>query len=196
MADLTSMWPSWGSQGSQPSDGKQHSAGDNPKADAYNHLWYQIRETFDSVETWVSANETDISNLQSNKLDGSNYTPVSDVDSGVTAAASTVSGLDSQVDTNVTDISSLDSNKADDPHGNAAHNKTFAINGDSQPPEPHASDHHSEGNDELVISDAGADDTKAEGTIIEHDGSGGWRYTKVSEKALTVPDGFAPSFGG
>ena len=32
--------------------------------------------------------------------------------------------------------------KADDPHGNAAHSETFAVDGDAQPPEEHGNDAH------------------------------------------------------
>jgi hypothetical protein len=60
MVDLTSVWPSWGSSGTQPSDGTDHSPGDNPKAENYNHLWHHIRDTFSTIESWISDRETAI----------------------------------------------------------------------------------------------------------------------------------------
>lgn len=60
MVDLTSVWPSWGSTGSQPSDGTDHSPGDNPKAQTYNHLWHHIKDTFSTIETWINDRETAI----------------------------------------------------------------------------------------------------------------------------------------
>lgn len=60
MVDLTSVWPSWGSTGTQPSDGTDHSPGDNPKAESYNHLWHHIQDTFSTIETWMNDRETAI----------------------------------------------------------------------------------------------------------------------------------------
>jgi len=92
-----------------------------------------------TIETNISNNDSDISALQSNKLDVSEYTPESDthdkytdasaidaVDGEVSEAADAVSGLDAQVDTNTGNISSLQSNKADTPHDNTAHSTNYA----------------------------------------------------------------------
>jgi len=78
------------------------------------------------LDSAVDSNDTDISSLQSNKLDASNYNPEADthsrytdseaitaVDGEVSVAASSVSGLDSAVDGNDSDISSLQTNKLD-----------------------------------------------------------------------------------
>ena len=42
------------------------------------------------------------------------------------------------------DIDTALNGKADDPHGNAAHTETFAVDGDAQPPEEHGNEAHSE----------------------------------------------------
>lgn len=59
------------------------------------------------------ARKSEIDSLDTNKLDASSYTPVTDVDAEVSAAATSVSGLDSAVSSNDTDISNLQSNKLD-----------------------------------------------------------------------------------
>lgn len=51
--------------------------------------------------------------LDADKLEVSNYNPISDVDGEISAAATSVSGLDSAVSSNDSDISSLQSNKFD-----------------------------------------------------------------------------------
>lgn len=61
MVDLTSVWPTWGKTGSQPSDNSDYSPGDNPKAESFNHLWHHIQNTFSTVETWINDRETDLS---------------------------------------------------------------------------------------------------------------------------------------
>lgn len=67
----------------------------------------------------ISSNDTDISNLQSNKLDASAYSPVTDVDGEVDAAATTVAGLDDQVSTNISDISSVTTDYQNHDHSGA-----------------------------------------------------------------------------
>jgi len=82
--------------------------------------------TVSALDTQVSTNTTDISALQSGKLDQSAYKPESDthakytdseavaaIDAEVSAAASTISALDTAVSSNSSDISSLQSNKLD-----------------------------------------------------------------------------------
>ena len=100
------------------------------------------------LDSTVDSNETDISNLQSDKLDESDYNPEADthdrytdseaisaVDGEISQSALTVSGLDSTVNSNEEDIdvleddvslnesniNSLELDKADDPHGSDAH---------------------------------------------------------------------------
>ena len=48
---------------------------------------------------------------------------------------------DTEHDATVPSQSDVDS-KADDPHGNAAHSETFAVDGDAQPPEEHGDTEH------------------------------------------------------
>lgn len=79
-----------------------------------------------NLDAQVNTNVSDISTLQSSKLDQSEYTPEADthdeftasdaitaIDGEITSTASTVSALDTQVSTNTTDISALQSNKLD-----------------------------------------------------------------------------------
>ena len=78
------------------------------------------------LDSAVDSNNTDISSLQSNKLDASNYNPETDTHSRYTdaeaisavggeidAAATSVSALDTQVNTNVSDIGALQADKLD-----------------------------------------------------------------------------------
>jgi len=78
------------------------------------------------LDAAVDSNDTEISALQSNKLDASDYNPEVDthsrytdseaitaVDGEVSAAAVSVSGLDSAVNSNDSDIADLQSNKLD-----------------------------------------------------------------------------------
>lgn len=78
------------------------------------------------LDSAVDSNDTEISSLQTNKLDASDYNPEADthsrytdgeaitaVDGEVSAAAASVRGLDSAVSSNDSDIADLQSNKLD-----------------------------------------------------------------------------------
>jgi len=104
------------------------------------------------LDDQVNTNRSDISSLQSDKLEQSAYTPEADthdeftlsdavtaIDGEISSAASTVSALDTQVSTNTTDISALQSGKLDQSAYNPesdTHNKytdseaVSAINGE------------------------------------------------------------------
>lgn len=91
--------------------------------------------TISALDTAVSSNSTDISSLQSNKLDSSVYTPEADThsrysdseavdaaDAQVSDVASSVSGLDTAVSNNSNNISSLQSQAHAEQHGSDQHN--------------------------------------------------------------------------
>ena len=75
-------------------------------------------DTLSDLDSQVSVNESDIgtnasdiSSLETDKLDSSDYTPVSDVDAEVTQTAASVSGLDSETDLHIS---------AGNPHSDSA----------------------------------------------------------------------------
>jgi len=47
---LQDNWPIWGSNGSQPNDGKDYSEGDSPSSASFDYLWNTLRTTFASIE--------------------------------------------------------------------------------------------------------------------------------------------------
>lgn len=84
----------------------------------------------DRWPTWGSSGEQ--------PLDGTQY------EAGDNVAAATLNYLWYQINRTVSDIEDKLSNKAGSPHGNEDHSSTFAVAGDTQPPETHDNTAHSE----------------------------------------------------
>lgn len=50
----TDNWPEWGSTGEKPPDGLDYSGADNPDARHFNYLWYNIKQTFETISDVLS----------------------------------------------------------------------------------------------------------------------------------------------
>jgi len=141
--DLSSIWPNWGSQGDKPSDGKDYEQGDNVAAGSLDYLWYYIKDTFEKVETALSnkADDPHDNNAHDNNyLLTSAYKPGDDI-----ALPSTLEQTGNKHDNAAHSKTFAVDGDAQPPqsHANGAHSKTFAVDGDAQPPQTHANGAHS-----------------------------------------------------
>jgi len=58
--DLTDYWPTWGSSGEKPPDGRDVEGGDNPRAEYYNYFWSTLQDFSSTIEEWITDVEGEV----------------------------------------------------------------------------------------------------------------------------------------
>ena len=103
-------------------------------------------------------------------------------DSEVSSHEDSTSGVHGVGDSDVASTADV-AEKADDPHDNDAHSETFAVDGDTQPPENHAADHSAGGDDAIEVVDLDATNgQESQVPMVQEDGT--LAYEETADRSV------------